>query len=264
MPVLPDQLRPNLRVVFCGSAAGTMSALRGAYYAGRGNRFWPTLYEIGLTPRLFRPEEFGLLPGLGIGLTDLAKDVFGSDRVIRAKDEEISVALGTVFILNAFALLLFPVIGARLHLTPAQFGLWSALAIHDTSSVVGAAAKFGAEALAVGTTVKLARALWIVPVTLAAAYAKRQQARIQWPWFIVFFCAAALLNTYATAAAPLYGWLVALAKVGLRVTLFLIGTSLSLATLRKVGARPLVLGVVLWVIVATFSLWLIQQGWISI
>lgn len=184
--------------------------------------------------------------------------------VIRAKDEEISVALGTVFILNSLALLTFPVIGASLHLTPAQFGLWAALAIHDTSSVVGAAAKFGASALSIATTVKLARALWIVPVTLAAAYAKRQQARIQWPWFIAFFCAAALLNTYATVAAPLYAWLVTFAKVGLRATLFLIGTGLSLATLRKVGARPLVLGVVLWIIVAAASLWLIQQGWIAV
>lgn len=184
--------------------------------------------------------------------------------VIRAKDEEVSIALGTVFILNALALLLFPVIGASVELTQAQFGLWAALAIHDTSSVVGASAKFGAGALAVGTTVKLARALWIVPITLAAAYAKRQQARIQWPWFILFFCAAALLNTYVIAAAPLFAWLVVAAKAGLRVTLFLIGTSLSLATLRKVGARPLVLGVVLWIIVAVASLWLIQQGWIAI
>ena len=184
--------------------------------------------------------------------------------VIRAKDEELSVALGTVFILNALALLLFPFIGTRLQLTPAQFGLWAALAIHDTSSVVGAAAKFGAEALAIATTVKLARALWIVPLTLATAYAKRQQARIQWPWFIIFFCVAALLNTYVSAAAPLYAWLVTLAKAGLRVTLFLIGTGISLATLRKVGVRPLVLGLMLWLIVATVSLWLIQQGWISL
>jgi uncharacterized integral membrane protein (TIGR00698 family) len=184
--------------------------------------------------------------------------------VIRAKDEEISVALGTVFILNSLALLLFPPIGASLHLTEAQFGLWSALAIHDTSSVVGASAKFGAAALAVGTTVKLARALWIVPLTLATAYAKRQQARIQWPWFIVFFCLAALLNTYVTAGVELYAALVVIAKAGLRATLFLIGTGISLATLRKVGARPLVLGVALWFIVAVVSLWLIRAGWIAV
>jgi uncharacterized integral membrane protein (TIGR00698 family) len=184
--------------------------------------------------------------------------------VIRAKDEELSIALGTVFILNALALLLFPFIGTSLQLTQSQFGLWAALAIHDTSSVVGASAKVGAGALAVGTTVKLARALWIVPITLAAAYAKRQQAHIQWPWFIVCFCLAALLNTYVNDAAPLFALLVTAAKASLRVTLFLIGASISLATLRKVGARPLVLGVLLWVIVAVASLWLIKQGWIAV
>src|SRR5262249_34487026 len=116
--------------------------------------------------------------------------------VAGAKDEEMSVSLGTVFILNSIALLIFPLIGAMSGLSQSQFGLWAALAIHDTSSVVGAAAKYGAVALAVGTTVKLARALWIVPLTIGTALIKRNRAQVQWPWFILFFCLAAVINTY--------------------------------------------------------------------
>lgn len=178
--------------------------------------------------------------------------------VVKAKDEEMSVSLGTVFILNSVALLLFPAIGHAAGLGQTQFGLWAALAIHDTSSVVGATAKYGAQALAIGTTVKLARALWIVPLTLGVAFSRRQQAKIQWPWFILFFCLAALFKTYLTFGAPLYDLLVLVAKAGLRATLFLIGSGISVATLRKVGARPLLLGVLLWLIVGALSLWLIR------
>ncbi len=184
--------------------------------------------------------------------------------VVRAKDEEMSVSLGTVFILNSVALLIFPLIGNAVGLGQTQFGLWAALAIHDTSSVVGAATKYGAQALAVGTTVKLARALWIVPLTLGTAFFKRQQAKIQWPWFILFFCLAALLKTYVTVGAPVYEWLTLLAKAGLRATLFLIGSGISIATLRKVGARPLLLGVILWLIVGVLSLLLIRGGLIGL
>src|SRR4029079_3814109 len=116
-----------------------------------------------------------------------------------AKDEEMSISLGTVFILNSVALLIFPAIGLAVGLDQTQCGLWAALAIHDTSSVVGATSKYGAGALAIGTTVKLARALWIVPLTLGTAFAKRKEARIQWPWFILFFCLAAVVNTYLPA-----------------------------------------------------------------
>lgn len=184
--------------------------------------------------------------------------------VAGANDEEMSVALGTVFILNSIALLIFPLLGAAVGLSEAQFGLWAALAIHDTSSVVGAAAKYGAVALAVGTTVKLARALWIVPLTLGTAFLNRRGARIQWPWFIVFFCLAAVINTYLPAGSEVYAWLVKLARIGLTVTLFLIGSGISAATLKQVGARPLVQGVILWVIVGALSLVLIRAGWIGL
>jgi uncharacterized integral membrane protein (TIGR00698 family) len=191
-----------------------------------------------------------------------------------ADQEEISVSMGTVFLLNSVALLIFPLIGHALHLSQNQFGLWSALAIHDTSSVVGAAAKYGNQALAVGTTVKLARALWIVPVSLlTAAYMARlarglgrtySRAKVKVPWFIVLFCFAAAASTYLPRFAAQYGALNHLGKAGLTATLFLIGTSLSKSTLRQVGVRPLIQGVALWIVVAGASLAAIYCHCISI
>lgn len=181
-----------------------------------------------------------------------------------ASDEQMAVSLGTVFVLNSVALLTFPAIGAALHLSQTQFGLWAALAIHDTSSVVGAAAKYGAVALAVGTTVKLARALWIVPMSIGAALIKHARAKIQWPWFIAFFALAAVCNTYLPGGAPVYSVSSHAARVGLTATLYLIGTGISVATLRRVGHRPMLLGVILWLIISMSSLWLIREGWIGL
>src|SRR5712671_140072 len=152
-----------------------------------------------------------------------------------ASDEQMAVSLGTIFVLNSIALLIFPPIGAALKLTQTQFGLWAALAIHDTSSVVGAAAKYGAGALAVGTTVKLARALWIVPMSIAAALIKHARAKIQWPWFIAFFCLAAVCNTYLPQGAATYSVISRIAKIGLTATLYLMATGFYRATLRKVA-----------------------------
>lgn len=184
--------------------------------------------------------------------------------IIEASDEEMAISLGTVFILNSIALLIFPPLGWLLHLTQTQFGLWAALAIHDTSSVVGAAARYGPVALVVGTTVKLTRALWIVPVALGAAMLKRSKSRIRWPWFILFFCLAAVASTYLPSFANFWHVLSNLGRVGLTATLYLIGTGISRATLRQVGVRPLLQGVVLWVLVGVTSLWLIFAGWISL
>jgi uncharacterized integral membrane protein (TIGR00698 family) len=191
-----------------------------------------------------------------------------------ADQEEISVSMGTVFLLNSVALLIFPAIGHALHLSQNQFGLWSALAIHDTSSVVGAAARYGNQALAIGTTVKLARALWIVPVSLGAAvYMARlsrglrrseNRAKVKVPWFIFLFCLAAAASTYLPRFAAQYGTLNHLGKAGLTATLFLIGTSLSKNTLRQVGVRPLLQGVILWIIVGGASLAAIYWNYISI
>jgi uncharacterized integral membrane protein (TIGR00698 family) len=184
--------------------------------------------------------------------------------IAEASEEEMAVSLGAVFILNSIALFLFPLIGYALHMTQAQFGLWSALAIHDTSSVVGATAKYGATALAIGTTIKLARALWIVPLSFVTAVTVKSKARIQWPWFILLFCLAALLNTLLPSFTPTFGVLNHLGKIGLTVTLFLIGTGLNRQTLQRVGARPLLQGLALWIIVGSATLALILFNWIGV
>jgi uncharacterized integral membrane protein (TIGR00698 family) len=192
--------------------------------------------------------------------------------ITNSSDEDMAVSLGTVFLLNSVALILFPFVGHAAGLTQEQFGLWAALAIHDTSSVVGAAAKYGAAALAIGTTVKLARALWIVPVSIATAALVRTNARrrgnssvktrapIFWPWFIVLFCLAALANTCFPAWHAAFAELSRLGRLGLTVTLFLIGTGITRHTLREVGVRPLVQGLVLWLLIATASLVLIHSN----
>ncbi len=190
--------------------------------------------------------------------------------VMQADDDEIAVSMGTVFALNSVALLLFPFVGHHFALTQTQFGLWAALAIHDTSSVVGATARYGQQALAIGTTVKLARALWIVPMSFATALAMRrsrrrtQSARIQWPWFILLFCIAAAMNSFLPAMHPLFSMLSKLGKNGLVVTLFLIGTGLSKKTLQQVGARPMLQGVLLWILIGTASLLAIRSGWVAL
>jgi uncharacterized integral membrane protein (TIGR00698 family) len=184
--------------------------------------------------------------------------------IANANEEEMAVSLGTVFVLNSAALFLFPVIGYLLHMTQAQFGLWSALAIHDTSSVVGATAKYGPTALAIGITVKLARALWIVPLSVVTAVALKSKARMQWPWFILLFCLAALLNTLLPSFGPTFGLLNHLGRIGLTVTLFLIGTGLNKETLKHVGFRPLLQGLILWIVVGVGTLALILSNWIHV
>ena len=175
--------------------------------------------------------------------------------VLRANDEEISVALGTIFVLNAVALFAFPSIGRALAMTQNQFGLWCAIAIHDTSSVVGAAAAYGPKALEVATTVKLARALWIIPVSIATALLFKQQGvKVKVPYFIFAFVAAMLVNTFEPAVKPLGLVMVHLAKIGLTATLFFIGAGLSAKVVKSVGIRPYVLGTVLWLVISTVSL----------
>jgi uncharacterized integral membrane protein (TIGR00698 family) len=185
---------------------------------------------------------------------------------IDADGEEISVSLCTVFILNSIALVAFPIIGHALDLTQNQFGIWAAVAIHDTSSVVGASAKYGAEALQIATTVKLARALWIAPIALifAVIYGKKNggnKTKVAIPWFILLFLLATVLRTYAPneIQPSIFDSLVNLAKAGLTVTLFLIGSSLSRETLRKVGLKPFLQGVLLWIVISLVSLWAVLK-----
>ena len=184
--------------------------------------------------------------------------------ILHASEEEMAISLGTVFVLNSVALLIFPPLGHVLDLSQTQFGLWAALAIHDTSSVVGAASRYGAQALTIGTTVKLARALWIVPLALVTAAIKHSKSRIVFPWFILFFCLAAVVNTYLPVFCTLTPLLFRLGRIGLTGTLFLIGSGISGPILRRVGWRPLAQGILLWFAVGLTSLYLIHIGWIGL
>jgi uncharacterized integral membrane protein (TIGR00698 family) len=176
--------------------------------------------------------------------------------VIKAEEKQISVALGTIFILNSIALFLFPVIGHALHLSQTQFGVWCAIAIHDTSSVVGAAGKYGSEALEVATTVKLARALWIIPIAFLSAFVfKNKESKVKIPYFIGLFVVAMVINTYLPSVFSRYA--VHIAKTGLTLTLFLIGCGLSRTVLQSVGFRPMIQGVILWVGISAAALWAI-------
>ena len=175
--------------------------------------------------------------------------------VIKSDEKQTSVALGVIFILNSVALFLFPAVGHWLGLSQKEFGLWCAIAIHDTSSVVGAANKYGFEALQIATTVKLARALWIIPVTLITAVVfKNKTSKIKIPYFIGLFIIAMVLNTYVTETAIIAPYLVSTAKIGLTLTLFLIGAGLNGKLLKSVGVKPLFQGVLLWMFIAIASL----------
>jgi len=175
--------------------------------------------------------------------------------VIKSNENQTSIALGVIFILNSIALFAFPFIGHQLNLSQQDFGLWCAIAIHDTSSVVGAANKYGAEALQVATTVKLARALWIIPISLITAFVfKNKNSKIKIPYFIGFFILAMLLNSYVSTVSVFAPHIVNVAKIGLTITLFLIGATLNFNTLKTVGVKPLLQGVFLWLFIAILSL----------
>lgn len=175
--------------------------------------------------------------------------------VIKSDEKQTSVALGVIFILNSAALFVFPYIGHQLDLSQKDFGLWCAIAIHDTSSVVGAANKYGAEALQIATTVKLARALWIIPISILTAFVfKNKNSKIKIPYFIGLFILAMLINSYVPAISIIAPHIVSVAKIGLTITLFLIGATLNITTLKSVGVKPLLQGISLWIFIAALSL----------
>lgn len=183
--------------------------------------------------------------------------------ILKAEHEDMSISLGVVFILNALALFIFPPIGHYFDLTQHQFGLWSALAIHDTSSVVGASMQYGAEALQLATTVKLARALWIIPLSFMIAFFMKSKTKVKMPYFIFGFVLVAALVTWIPELTST-GMIVAnFAKKLLVLTLFFIGLNLNLKSIQKVGARPLILGFSLWIIVASATLLAIELNLIS-
>lgn len=223
--------------------------------------FWLTVISISVT------IIAGLVAGKWLGLKKnittliaLGTAICGGSAIaaispiIDAKEEEMSISLGTIFILNAVALFVFPVIGHWLSLSQHQFGIWSAIAIHDTSSVVGAAHTYGNEALQVATTVKLSRALWIVPIALATAIMFNRNKGIKFPYFILLFVVAMIASTFLDEVQHIGKWIVPLSKKGMTLTLFLIGAGLNFSSIKKVGVRPLLLGLGLWVVIAVGTL----------
>ncbi len=185
--------------------------------------------------------------------------------VVKADDNETSISLAVIFTLNAIALFIFPPIGEMLGLTQNQFGLWAAIAIHDTSSVVGAASIYGEEALKVATTVKLTRALWIIPLSIVSIFIFARQNRnqegektkINIPWFIFLFILAMVINTYISLPEGLLEVIKVASHKALSVTLFLIGCGLSVASIKKVGFKPVLLGVILWIIISVVTLFVV-------
>lgn len=175
--------------------------------------------------------------------------------VTNAKEEQISVSLVVVFVLNAIALFIFPMIGHMLDLSQSQFGIWAAIAIHDTSSVVGAASTYGEEALNIATTIKLVRALWIIPLVVLTAFIfKKKGTKTSLPWFIGLFVLAMLISSNVPQLEPVTPYIVGAAKTGFTITLFLIGSGLSPKALKAVGSKPLLQGVLLWALVSVVSL----------
>lgn len=180
--------------------------------------------------------------------------------VVNAEEKQISVSLGVIFILNSIALFLFPQIGNLLHLSQSQFGLWSAIAIHDTSSVVGSASKFGGEALQIATTIKLTRSLWIIPITFLSSFLfKNSSNKIKIPYFIFLFVLAIILKTYFSFIDNFSPYIVEFSKIGLTLTLFLIGSNLSWKRIKTVGVKPILQGFILWIIISVISLIFIVQ-----
>jgi len=242
-----------------------------------------TVFEVGRASLVFTGCGilFGVLLGLGLGramnvspnaalLVGVGTAICGGSAIaavapiIDAQEDETAVSLSAVFLLNALALFLFPVIAAALHLTQTQFGLWAAVAIHDTSSVVGAAMRYGADATAIATAVKLVRALWILPVAVITAIALQAKRRVEIPWFIGLFVLATWTRSALPEGKPLWDGCAVVARPMLSMTLFLIGASLSRNALRAIGWRVLVLAVALWSVITCVSLGLIRLAWIHL
>lgn len=209
-------------------------------------------YLIGKFLKLERPLSYLISVGTAIcGGSAIA----ATSPIIKPNTKQISLALAIVFTLNSIALFVYPAIGNSLHLTQEQFGLWCAVGIHDTSSVVGAASKYGNEALKIATTVKLARALWIIPVSLITMFIfKNKESKIKIPWFIGYFILAILLNTYFPVFGQVSSGITHIAKSGLNLTLFFIGSTLSIQTLKAIGLKPLALAIFLWGFISVGSL----------
>jgi uncharacterized integral membrane protein (TIGR00698 family) len=246
----------KIAIVFLGFGINAKEALDVS-----ANGLWLTILSISITlalgvwlTKLLRLElKAGYLISSGTAICG-GSAIAAISPIIKASTENISMAMGTVFLLNSIALLIFPPIGRWLELTQQEFGLWSAIAIHDTSSVVGAAAMYGAEALKIATTVKLARALWIIPLAVATGIAFKNKGKIKYPYFIGLFIIAMLGNTFLPLPDFISVYAVLLAKKIMSLTLFLIGSSLSIEQIKMTAGPSFLLGIILWVLIAVGSL----------
>nr|BDT28142.1 putative sulfate exporter family transporter [Bacteriovorax sp. HI3] len=243
----------NLKVVGVVGAQGVGYTITGIALTA--------LVGYGLSKLLKTPNVLSTLITVGTAICG-GSAIAATGPIIKAEHEDMSVSLGVVFILNACALFIFPPIGHYLGLTQHQFGIWSALAIHDTSSVVGASMQYGAEALELATTVKLARALWIIPISLLFAFFMKSKSKIKMPWFIFGFILVAALVTWVPALSEVGHQVSRIAKQLLVLTLFFIGINLNLDSIKRVGIKPLLLGFILWVVVATTTVMALKLNWI--
>lgn len=244
----------NLKVIGVVGAQGIGYTVTGIIFTG--------VLGYLLTKLLKTPYILSILITMGTAICG-GSAIAATGPIIKADHESMSISLGVVFILNAIALFIFPPIGHFMNLGQHQFGLWSALAIHDTSSVVGAAMQYGPVALEYATTVKLARALWIIPLSLMFAFFMKSKNSIKIPWFIFGFILAAALVTWIPELQTGGSYLAFLAKKLLILTLFFIGLNLNWNAIKKVGIRPLLLGIFLWVLVGSGTLLMIKLNIIS-
>jgi len=262
-PVFPTFNKNSSHYLLQGSVVGLGfgMSLQQAYASGKDGMLFTVVSVAGtlllgmmLAKWLKVEQKTGYLISSGTAICG-GSAIAAVGPLVKADDGQMSVALGTVFILNAFALFLFPLLGHLFGMSQHQFGLWSAIAIHDTSSVVGAASAYGEEALKVATTVKLTRALWIIPLSLITSVIfKNKTDKIQIPWFILFFIAAMVVITVFDLPKALTGGILVVAKKGLTLSLFCIGASLTKTVMRNVGVKPLVHGILIWIIVSLASL----------
>jgi len=228
------------------TAAGILFAMVMGYFLGR----------------LFKTEKnTSLLISTGTAICG-GSAIAAMAPAIKANNHDIAVSMATVFLLNGAALLVFPVIGHWFDLSQEAFGIWSAMAIHDTSSVVGAASGYGDTALDIGVTFKLTRALWILPLTFIVASIVHGKGKAAFPLFLVGFLLASIASSFWPALYPYWYTLTMISKQLLSVTLFLIGACVTRELLKRVGPRPLFQGVILWALVSILSLYAILQGWI--
>jgi len=266
-------ITPLLQISVIGLGAGMnlvevgRAGVHGFFYTVIGITLTMSI-GLGLGSLLRTERDTSLLVTVGTAICG-GSAIAAIAPAIRAKNHEVSVALATVFFLNAVALFIFPPLGRHLGLGQVQFGVWSALAIHDTSSVVGAAMQYGSRALEIATTIKLTRALWIVPVTLIVGTVwnrgsdTKVAGKAKRPWFILGFLAAAAIVTWIPALKPSAHAVFVGAQRSLVVTLFLIGSGLSRQALQIVGRQPLIQGFLLWIVMGSGTLGAILLGWIG-